>query len=214
MYLVSAITDDTVMERLTILLTTGNFKHKLADRGDDLYETPDVAVKALMGVEKLPEVIWEPACGPGSIVRVLREAGHLVHATDLVDYGCPDSESGQDFLMEKHPSFYIGAIVTNPPFKLASEFVAHAISIGVPKIIMLLRLAFMESERRSEILDRGLLSKVYVFARRIPMMHRHGYQGPTTKNSGMAFAWFVWDRDHKGPTELHRISWAKPLMAS
>lgn len=189
------------------MLTTGNFKHKLADRGDDLYETPDVAVKALMKAEKLPEVIWEPACGPGSIVRVLREAGHLVHATDLVDYGCPDSESGQDFLMEQHPSFYIGAIVTNPPFKLASEFVAHAMKIGVPKIIMLLRLAFMESERRASILDNGWLARVYVFARRIPMMHRHGYQGPTTKNSGMAFAWFVWDRDHKGPTELRRIFW-------
>lgn len=188
-------------------LATGNFKHKLADRRDDLYETPEVAVRALMQVEKLPEVIWEPACGPGSIVRVLREAKHLVHATDLVDYGCPDSESGQDFLMEQHPSFHIGAIVTNPPFKLAGEFVAHAMKLGVPKIVMLLRLAFMESERRSAILDNGWLARVYVFSRRIPMMHRHGYQGPTTKNSGMAFAWFVWELAHKGPTELRRISW-------
>src|SRR5689334_232324 len=130
-------------DRLTVMtLTTGNFKHKLADRGDDLYETPEVAVTALMKVEKLPEVIWEPACGPGSIVRVLRGGGHKVYATDLVDYGCPDSETGQDFLMEQHPSFYIGAIVTNPPFKLAGEFVAHAMNIGVPKIVMLLRLAF------------------------------------------------------------------------
>jgi hypothetical protein len=23
----------------------------------------------------------------------------------------------------------------------------------------------------------------------------------------MAFAWFVWDRDHRGPATLHRISW-------
>src|SRR5690349_18267346 len=48
----------------------------LADRKDDLYETPDVAVHALLRVEKLPHHIWEPACGPGRIVNVLRGAGH------------------------------------------------------------------------------------------------------------------------------------------
>src|SRR5689334_24083628 len=32
----------------------------LNERGDDLYETPDVAVHALMRAEKLPHHIWEP----------------------------------------------------------------------------------------------------------------------------------------------------------
>jgi hypothetical protein len=50
-------------------------RHALADRKDDLYETPDVAVRALMRVENLPLRIWEPACGRGAIVRVLRAAG-------------------------------------------------------------------------------------------------------------------------------------------
>src|SRR5215472_10918940 len=116
----------------------------LADRKDDLYETPDVAVHALMRVEPLPKVIWEPACGPGRIVNVLRSNGHFVYATDLVNYGCPDSEGGADFLMERAPSFAVNAIVTNPPFKLAEEFVGHALHLGIPKIVMLLRLAFLE----------------------------------------------------------------------
>src|SRR5262245_43430631 len=127
----------------------------LAERRDDLYETPDVAVHALMRVENLPENIWECACGPGRIVKVLRAAGHRVFATDLVDYGCPDAESRVDFLMERPPSFFVGAIVTNPPFKLAGEFAAHALTLGIPKVVMLLRLAFLESERRSPILDGG-----------------------------------------------------------
>ena len=181
-------------------------RHTLADRKDDLYETPDVAEQALLRVEKLPEVSWECACGPGRIVKILRGAGHKVYATDLVDYGCPDSESGVDFLMEKHPSFYVGAILTNPPYKLANEFALHALTIGVPKVIMLLRLAFMESDRRTPILDSGQLARVHVFRKRLPMMHRAGWEGRKS-NSGMAFAWFVWDRDHKGPTELHRVSW-------
>jgi hypothetical protein len=76
----------------------------------------------------------------------------------------------------------------------------------VPKVVMLLRLAFMESERRRPILDNGTLARVFVFRKRLPMMHRHDWEGPKA-NSGMAFAWFVWDRNHSGPTELRRISW-------
>lgn len=178
--------------------------HALADRKDDLYETPEVAVEALLRVEKLPHHIWEPACGPGSIVNVLRAAGHEVHATDLVDHGCPDSESGVDFLMEWAPGF--PAIVTNPPFKLAAAFVEHALTLS-PKVVMLLRLAFLESERRTSILDNGQLARVYVFRNRLPMMHRHGWQGPRS-SSAVPFAWFVWDRNHYNrPTELRRLTW-------
>lgn len=177
----------------------------LVDRKDDLYETPEVATRALLKVEKLPEIIWEPACGPGAIVRVLREAGHKIYATDLVDYGCPDADARVDFLMEQNAPTYIGAIVTNPPYKLANEFVAHALTLA-PKVIMLLRLAFLESNRRCAILDSGHLARVHLFRKRLPMMHRGGWQGHRT-GSSIPFAWFVWDRAHKGPTELHRLSW-------
>lgn len=181
-------------------------RHKLGERGDDLYETPAVAVEALLRVETLPHIIWEPACGPGSIVSVLRAHGHHVVATDLVDYGCPDSQAGIDFLMER-PQI-VGAIVTNPPFKLAEQFVAKALDL-CPRVVMLLRLAFLESERRCSILDNGQLARVHVFRKRLPMMHRHEWAGPKT-NSGMAFAWFVWDRAHHGPPTLHRLSWERP----
>jgi hypothetical protein len=185
---------------------TGSARAALSERKDDLYETPAVAVHALLRAEPLPNVIWECACGPGSIVKVLRGAGHLVHATDLVDYGLEDAESGVDFLMERPPSFAVGAIVTNPPFKLANDFVAHALTIGIPKIAMLLRLAFLESEIRSSILDSGLLARVLVFKNRLPMMHRDGWEGPKN-SSATAFAWFVWELGHRGRAQLDRISW-------
>ena len=193
---------------MNVGLSTGNARAALSARGDDLYETPAVATRALLRAEKLPEIIWEPACGPGSIVGTLREAGHKVYATDLVNYGCPDSEHGVDFLMEHSAPTYIGAIVTNPPFKLAGEFVAHSLMLA-PKVIMLLRLAFIESERRRTILDNGHLARVHVFRNRLPMMHRagRGTMVAKTNSSAMAFAWFVWDQNHKGPTEMHRISW-------
>jgi hypothetical protein len=113
--------------------------------------------------------------------------------------------------MERQAPAGTEAIVTNPPFKLAGEFVSHALDL-VPRVAMLLRLAFIESERRRPILDTGHLARVHVFRNRLPMMHRsgRGTQIAKTNSSAMAFAWFVWDLASTGPTELHRISWDHP----
>jgi hypothetical protein len=177
------------------------YSHK--DRKDDLYETPECAVRALLAIERLPARIWEPACGRGAIAQILRDAGHDVVATDLIDYGYGDA--GIDFLAERRTPSPVMAIVTNPPFKLADQFVRHALRL-CPKVVMLLRLAFLESERRRDILEDGQLARVHVFRNRLPMMHRDGWDGPRA-TSATAFAWFVFYRDRTGPTELRRISW-------
>jgi hypothetical protein len=191
-------------------LSTGSAKAVLKDRGNDLYESPPEAVTALMRAERLPKVIWEPACGPGVIVRTLRAAGHQVYATDLVDYDSPDQDChGWDFLSERQLPIGVEAIITNPPFKNANEFVSHALEL-CPKVMMLLRLAFLESQKRAPILDGGHLARVHVFRNRLPMMHRAGQGIAETEkqsSSALAFAWFCWDRNHQGPTELHRLSW-------
>jgi hypothetical protein len=70
------------------------------------------------------------ACGPGSIVKERRNAGHTVFASDLVDYGCPDSRCGVEFLMERSVPDGVDAIITNPPFKIAGEFVSHALALA------------------------------------------------------------------------------------
>lgn len=188
---------------------TGNKRAPLCERGDDTYETPPEAVAALLRVETLPHRIWEPCCASGNIVRVLRDAGHKVLGTDLrADHGCPQGIGGIDFLMEQ-PRFSTvvssDAIVTNPPFKLAEPFVRQARRL-VPKVYMLMRLAFYEADRRTGILEAGDLARIWVFRKRLPMMHRAGWEGRKA-NSGMAFAWFVWDREHQGPTTIGRLSW-------
>ena len=114
---------------VTASLATGNKKAALDVRGNDLHESPPQAVTALLNVEKIPHQVWEPACGPGSIVKVLRDTGRDVLATDLVDYASPYQDySGVDFLIPGIAESYHGqgrAIVTNPPFKNAHEFVAR-----------------------------------------------------------------------------------------
>jgi hypothetical protein len=179
-------------------------RHPLRVRKDDSYETPREAVLALLKAESLPHYIWEPCCGSGNIVTVLREAGYRVYATDLVDRGCPDSLSRIDFLLErKLPDPSIAGIITNSPYKLAEQFIAHALSL-VPFVAMLLRLVFLESERRTAILEGAGLRAVHVFKRRLPMMHRDGWDGPRA-SSAIPFAWFVWQRGYTGKTTVDRI---------
>lgn len=187
-----------------MLARSGNAgRHPVADRGPDLYETPEVAVRALLAAENIPPVVWEPACGRGAIARPLVAAGHTVYASDLHDHGF--GLTGIDFLAATKAPDGCGAIMTNPPYKHATEFAERAVKL-VPKVVMLLRLAFLESERRSQLLEYSGLCRVHVFRNRLPMMHRDGWQGPTNV-SATAFAWFVWRRDFHWEPVIKRISW-------
>lgn len=179
-------------------------RHTLAARGVDCYETPACAVEALLRDERLPHCLWEPAAGRGAIASVLRKHGHAVVASDIIDYGFELHFAG-DFLTQSKMALGTEAIVTNPPYQLAEQFVAHALELA-PLVIMLLRLAFFESERRRSILEGRGLKRIHVFRRRLPMMHRDGWTGAKA-SSAIPFAWFVWSRQHRGPTEIRRISW-------
>lgn len=191
---------------MSAALSTGSVRHSLSDRGDDCYETPEQATHTLMRVERLPRVLWEPSCGPGAIVRLLRAAGHKVIATDLVDYGLDDSEAGVDFLMESRAPAGVKTIIGNPPFKLANEFVRHGLTLA-PTVIMLLRLAYLEGEGRSDIIDNHL-RRVWLGRERLPMMHRRGWDGPVIGNVAMPFAWFVFtQKPTNGLIRMRRTSW-------
>jgi hypothetical protein len=143
---------------------------------------------------------------PWCIVRVLRDHGHAVIASDVCDYGFPLHFVG-DFLMQTKAPAGVECILTNPPYKIANEFVARALDL-CPLVIVLLRLAFLESERRTGILEGRGLSRVYVFRKRLPRMHRSNWQGPRSSSS-ICFAWYVFDRSHTGPATIDRISWER-----
>jgi len=189
-------------------------RHAMSDRPGNRYDTHAVAVEALLRVETLPKRIWEPCCGKGNIVKILRAHHHHVVASDIRDRKCPDSFK-HDFLDMAAP--YVAtecdAIVTNPPYDHAAQFISNALE-HVPKVCMLLRLAFLEGgtpkteagRLRARVLDGGDLARVHVFANRLPMMHRAGWKGPRA-SSAIAFAWFVWEREHRGPTKIDRIRW-------
>jgi len=192
---------------MALPLSTAVATTSTSSRGHDVYETPPVAVRALLAVEHLPKFIWEPACGPGAIVDALRAAGHAVLGSDLADFGNRRHIYRRNFFAVIEAPKGTQAIVTNPPYTLAAEFVEHALAL-CPRVYMLLRLAFLEGSRRSNVLDNAGLRRVYVFRNRLPMMHRAGWNGKRISASAIAFAWFCWDTEHRGPCELHRISWS------
>lgn len=190
---------------------SGTMRTPYAERGDDLYETPEVAVEALLRHVPVRGPVWEPACGPGAIVRVLRRHGYEVHASDLVDYASPDQDrAGLDFLMAGPADVPDGCrtILTNPPFKIIDRFIGHALTL-VPEVVILGRLSLLESERRSPILDDAGLQVVLPFRKRLPMMHRAGWEGRKA-SSGIPFAWFVWNARLRTETVIRRISWDRP----
>jgi hypothetical protein len=72
--------------------------------------------------------------------------------------------------------------------------------------MLLQRIEWYAAEKRTALLESGALVRIYVFTRRLPMMHRLGWQG--RKNSSQTtYAWFVWDADHPGNTVIRRIDW-------
>jgi hypothetical protein len=132
----------------------------------------------------------------------LAAAGHNVICSDIIDYGFPLYFVADFFAVKQAPDACIG-IVTNPPYQSAEAFVRHALGLA-PSVFMLLRLAFLESQCRADILGRCGLRTVHVFRSRLPMMHRDGWNGPRA-SSAIPFAWYVWDRNYCGQPTLNWI---------
>lgn len=191
-------------------LLTGNKTASKEERGADFYASPYAALPPLLCAEgrRLPKAIWEPSCGNGALVLPLRNRGYEVVATDLHSWGCPDSEGGVDFLSAVadrfRPESAFG-IVTNPPFGIVEDYVERAVKLA-PYVALLLRLAFLESEGRMKWFPTVGLRRVHVIGERLPMMHRHGYEGPKLSNAGMCFAWFIFER-HKKPVKQVPVRW-------
>lgn len=170
--------------------------HSMETRGLDAYFSPFEAVWPLIDLEAefIPKSIWEPCAGNGRIVRPFLQSGYDVLASDLAGYHVRDLDIqiGVDYLLAKKPK-HVRGIVTNPPYKLAAEFIAKAIQ-EVPYSAWLLRLNFLEAERRMGFFKENPPARVLIPSQRLPMMHRLDYDGPKA-TSNTCHAWFIWDED-------------------
>jgi hypothetical protein len=154
----------------------------------------------LIDNEKFSGEIWECACGDGAMSRVLKQTGQPVRSSDLYARGY--GEVGVDFLRAEQTA---DNIVTNPPYNCAEGFVASGVKLSRRKFALLLRLAFLEGANRANTIFLKIPpARVWVFSERITFYP----SGVELKGSGTtAYAWYVWDKDAQGGTEL---KWLKP----
>ncbi|MDI7864322.1 phosphoadenosine phosphosulfate reductase family protein [Rhizobiaceae bacterium n13] len=192
------------------------------EKGDQLYETPAEATRTLLALESFSANVKEPAVGKGAIMRVLEDAGYDVLISDLRDRGVAtrhgELQQVGDFLTSE-PGDSLGVdLVTNPPYgDLTNRFLAHALRVHRPrKMAALLNFNFatgFEDPDRVFLMEACPPSRIYVFSRRLPMMHRDGWTGPTA-SSQMNTAWYVWERNDDGSygdgyPRLIRVDWKK-----
>ena len=168
----------------------------------DYYATDPRAMEDLLKYETFCKHIWEPACGEGNLSEVLKQHGHEVYSTDLIDRGYADEI--MDFLQSDIK--WHGDIVTNPPFKYTTEFVLkglESLEMG-RKLALFLKVNYLSGKARyKEIYSKFPPYRVYVFTGQRACSKNNTPEG--FKNRGMDYCWMIWEKGMIGPTELKWI---------
>jgi hypothetical protein len=169
---------------------------------DDFYLTPEYAIKDILSLEQFNGDFLEPCAGDGIVANTIKSIINLanVYQVELIDRGSNYDYLG-DFLSKDFGDRKFNNVITNPPYSLAKDFIDKSLEVTTDKVCMLLKLTFLEGEKRKKWFKQTPLKDVYVYSKRLQMTRN----GEKMKNSGMiCFAWFVWEHGYTGkPT----ISW-------
>lgn len=184
----------------------GASNHALSERESvDYYATNPRAVEIFLDKIKedgiiLPKEICEPACGGGHISETLKRYGYNVYSTDLYNHGY--GEIGFDFLESDTKS---DCIFTNPPYKLALQFVKKAIENTNENgyVIMFLRIQFLEGKERYNFFKENPPKYVYVNSSRQKCSKNADFDN--YKSSAVCFVWFIWQKGFNGETTVRWI---------
>ncbi|WFT88022.1 SAM-dependent methyltransferase [Rhizobium leguminosarum] len=177
------------------------------DSADD-FPTPPWATRGL--IEHILEdktslgdlTCLEPACGAGHMAKVLGEYFGTVHATDAYHYGYGPV---RDFLKYPYEANGFDWVITNPPFRLAEDFILRALTVARKGVAILARTVFLESSGRYQAIFRDTPpSKFAQFVERVPMVKGRLDRKATTATG---YAWLVWE---KGAACAPRLMWIPP----
>jgi hypothetical protein len=192
---VSQNTSNAVMQR----------RREPKDSLDD-FPTPPWATRALMEHIIIPEVYggvlpvlnaWEPACNRGFMAKPLKEYFPTMFCSDVHDYGYEHMNARHDFLWPTLPELLVPErvdwIITNPPFRLAEQFISRALTIAREGVAIIQRTAFAEGHKRYTSLFRERPPFIVAqHVERVPMQKGTCYH---TSETATAYAWYVWLAD-------------------
>lgn len=174
----------------------------------DDFPTPPWATRALceflVGMVNGPTP-WdmtcrEPAANRGHMVAPLGEYFDHVEASDIFDYGAGFER--QDYLFGPLPEM-VDWTITNPPFRLAEQFIERMAKTSRVGFAVIVRAAFLESVGRfGTLFSLNPPSYVLQFSERV-VMHK-GRLAPDG-STATAYAWLVWI-DGEDDTRLRWIA--------
>lgn len=143
--------------------------------------------------------VREPAANRGHMVKPLEEYFADVIASDVHDYGVGYSVA--DYLWGPIPA-PVHWTITNPPFRLAQQFIERALASSKVGVAIIVRAAFLEGIGRwAGLFSINPPSHVLQFTERVVM---HKGKLSATGSTATAYAWLVWNGGHH--TRLHWIA--------
>lgn len=146
----------------------------------------------------------EPAANRGHMVKPLREYFATVEASDIFDYGVGFPHA--DYLFGPDPA-PVDWTITNPPFRLAEQFIERMYRTSREGCAVIVRSAFLEGVGRFERLFCKLPpTHVLQFAERV-VMHK-GKLSPNG-STATAYCWLIWDKRGELGRET-RFDWIRP----
>jgi hypothetical protein len=161
---------------------------------DELYETPDWVTRA--AASQMGEV----ACAWDPFVR--RGASRIV--ATLTTLGIKAVGTTQEFFSVVAPLPGADLLISNPPYgprgTLAEKCIAHALELGIPRVVMLLRNDFDSAIGRPHLFRHDPR-----FAFKIVLLGRiKWFEGPSSPSDN--HSWFCWSHAHAGPPTIRYVS--------
>jgi hypothetical protein len=176
----------------------------------DDFPTPPWATRALCewlhgeGHIEASMTCREPAANRGFMVRPLSEFFAAVEAADIHDYG--EGYPILDYLFGEAPPL-VDWTITNPPFRLAEQFLQRMLDTSRRGCAVIVRSAFLEGRARFDRLFSVRPPAVVLqFVERVPMV-----KGDVDRDAASAtsYSWLVWiGREHDT-----RLRWLPPCRA-
>lgn len=188
----------------SVFTTLGASNHTDKKREvNDFYATDSIAIDKLKAKFGIPHNVWEPCCGHGNLSERLKELGHFVYSSDIINRGYGD-ETKDFFAYDKAPAA-LGenfCILTNPPYKFACEVVKHSLNL-LPTgcySIMFLKTTFLEGKRRyEELFSKTPPKYVFQYISRVLCAKNGEFDYMRTHGgSAVSYAMYVFQKGYSG----------------
>lgn len=182
---------------------------------NDFYPTPVELVRESLNLlnKDRPYMhtyfVLDPGAGSGVWGNVIRDRYPTAYITGTESRDVPKPDAYDLWLNETDYLTMWGVnesydyVIGNPPYRYAEEFVRKSYSLLVPggQMLFLLRLAFLEGQKRCSGLWKELVpKKAYVCGR------RPSFTG-NKKTDATAYMLCLWEKGYTGATELDWLMW-------